>query len=259
MIEFLLSLSTWLGITVSMALATAAGLLVYGISNKLIARYENVELKDPTSSLFRVVGMLVSLMLSLAFAEVVLQQRAVENAVDREAIAIGDTFMDLRRFGVEKTRESQTILLDYTQVVIDDDWPALANDKLSDNTRALKQQLLDSVWNLEPATPAEEKLLSQILADIDVISEHRWIRLDNALSEPPVYIYAIIFGFLVTMACFGVYRPHTPLIALVSLYTVFIGLVLYLVLAISDPFRGGLTVDPVAFEHLIELLRAEFG
>ncbi len=259
MIEFLLSVSTWLGITVSMVLATSAGLLVYSISYKLIARYETGELKDPTSSLFRVVGMLVSLMLSLAFAEVVVEQRAVENAVEREAVAIFDTFKDLQRFGVERTRESQALLVDYTQAVIDDDWPALANDELGDHAGALKRQLSDSVWNLEPATLIEEKLWSQVLTDIDAISDYRWIRLDNALAEPPVYIYAIIFGFLVTMACFGAYRPQVPLVALVSLYTVFIGLVLYLILAVSDPFRGGLSVDPTPFEHLIKMLRAETG
>ena len=47
--------------------------MVYGISHKFIARYESGELKDPTSVLFRVVGMLVSLMLSLAFAEVIVE------------------------------------------------------------------------------------------------------------------------------------------------------------------------------------------
>ena len=259
MIESVLSVSTWLGITISMVLAAAAGLLVYGIAYKLIARYQTDELKDPTSSLFRVVGMLVSLMLSLAFAEVVVEHRAVENAVEREAVAIFDTFKDLKRFGVEKTRVSQTILVDYTQAVIDDDWPALANDELGDHAEALKSQLSDSVWNLEPATPLQEKLWSRILTDIDAISDYRWIRLDNALAEPPEYIYAIIFGFLVTMACFGAYRPQGPLVALVVLYTVFIGLVLYLIIAVSDPFRGGLSVDPTPLEHLIGVLRSETG
>ena len=148
---------------------------------------------------------------------------------------------------------------DYTQAVIDDDWPALANDRLGERAGALKRQLAESVWNLEPATPIQEKLWSQILTDIDAISDYRWIRLDNALAEPPVYIYAIIFGFLVTMACFGAYRPQLPLVALVSLYTVFIGLVLYLILAVSDPFRGGLAVGPATFEHLLQALRAEIG
>ena len=257
MIELLLAAPTWLGIIVSMVLATAAGLSVYGISHKLIAGYDSGELRDPTSSLFRVIGMLVSLMLSLAFADVIVKWRAVENAVEREAAAISDTFKDLQRFGFEATRKSQPILVDYTQAVIDDDWPALADDELGDHAGALKMQLTDSVYGLEPATPGQEKLWSQILTDIDTISDYRWIRLDNSLAEPPIYIFAIIFGFLLTMACFGAYRPQAPLVALVSFYTVFIGLVLYLILAVSDPFQGGVSIDPISFKYLVETLRAD--
>jgi len=259
MIEFLLSSSTLVGSIASMVIATLAGLVVYGISYKLISRYQSSDLKDPTSSLFRVVGMLVALMLSLAFAEVVVELRAIENAIEREAVAILDTFNDLRQFDNKGTTEIRTILLDYTQAVIDDEWSALSNDELSEQAGALKRQLVERVWNLEPATPVQEKLWSQILSDIDMISDFRLIRLDNALAEPPVYIYAIIFGFLVTMACFGAYRPQGPLVSLVSLYTLFIGLVLYLILAVSDPFQGGVGVDPTTFEHLVETLRVENG
>jgi ABC-type tungstate transport system substrate-binding protein len=115
------------------------------------------------------------------------------------------------------------------------------------------------VLALEPATSTQEQLLSLILADGDAISDYRLIRLDNALAQPPIYIYAIIFGFLITMACFGAYRPQAPLVALVTLYTVFVGLVLYLILAMSDPFQGGLGVDPTSLEHLVESLRSVNG
>jgi hypothetical protein len=116
-------------------------------------------------------------------------------------------------------------------------------------------QFEESVWELQPETPVQEKLWSQILADIDAISDHRMIRLENALGEPPIYIYVIIFGLLVTMACFGAYRPQGVLIVLVSLYTVFVGLVLYLILALSDPFQG-VGVEPTTFELLVEGMQA---
>ena len=259
MIDFLLSATTLVGIIASMILATLAGLVVYGISYKLISRYRSDDLKDPTSNLFRVVGMLVALMLSLAFAEVVVELRAVENAIEREAVAISDTFYDLQVFDDEGTREIRTILLDYTRSVIEDEWPALSNDELAERAGALKKQLLKRVLNLEPATPAEEKLWAQILVDTDTISDFRLIRLDNALAKPPIYVHVIIFGFLITMACFGTYRPQGPLVGLVSLYTCFIGMVLYLVLAVSDPFQGGFGVEPTTFEHLLKTLHIDNG
>ena len=99
--------------------------------------------------------------------------------------------------------------------------------------------------------------MSHILADIDTLSDYRVVRLDSALVKPPVFVYVIIFGFLVTMACFGAYRPQAPLVVLAFLYTVFVGLVLYLVLAMSDPFQGSFGVAPAPFEHLVETLQSE--
>lgn len=257
MIDFLLSLSTWAGSLFAMTMSTVLGLAVYLIAYKLISKYQTEELKDPTSSLFRVVGMLVGLMLSLAFAEVVVQLRAIENAIEREAVAISDTFDDLQRFDLEKTRIIRAILIDYTQAIIDDDWPALADDELGQLAADLNKQLQQSVMELEPATESQKQLWSRILNDLDAASDYRLIRLDNALAEPPVYLYVVFIGFLVTMACFGAYRPQGPLVVLVSMYTLFIGLVLYLILALSDPFQGGIGVDPTTFEHLVEEMRIE--
>ena len=71
MIEFLLLLPTWLGFATAMVITAMVGLVVYLVSHKLISNYQSYDLKDPTSSLFRVVGLLVSLMLALAFSAVV--------------------------------------------------------------------------------------------------------------------------------------------------------------------------------------------
>jgi len=240
-----------------MGFTAVTGFVVYGVSYKLISKYKREDMKEPTNNLFRVVGMLVSLMLALAFSEVMAEQRTIRNAVQRETVAISDIFEVLKLYDIEKTREIRTILVNYTQAVIDDDWPALANDKLGQRTGALKRQLREAVMNLEPATPAQKTLWSMIVADIDALSDYRITRLDAALADPPIYVKVIIFGFLVTMAFFGAYRPHASLIVLVTLYTVFVGLVLYLILALSDPFQGDISVAPTAFEYLVETLQSE--
>jgi hypothetical protein len=257
MIKLLLSLPTWAGCIVAMGFTTVAGFVVYLVFYKFISKYQRENMKEPTNNLFRVVGTLVSIMLALAFSEVIVELRTIRNSVQREAVAISDTFEVLKMFDIERTREIRAILVEYTQAVIDDDWPALANDKLGQRTGTLKKQLTEAVMSLEPATPAQEKLWSLIVADIDALSDHRVARLDAALADPPIYVKVIIFGFLVTMAFFGAYRPQAPLIVLVTLYTVFVGLVLYLVLALSDPFQGDISVAPTAFEHLVEALHSE--
>lgn len=255
MIEFVLSLPEGAGIAIAMVFATLLGLAVYIISHSLISKYQKEDLKDPMSSLFRVVGVLVGLMLSLAFADVIIQVTTIKKALEREAVAISDTFRDLKQFEPEKTRKTRSALIEYTRAVIDDDWPALADDRLGQRAGDLMVRLSEKIANLEPQTPVQKRVLSRIDADIDVISDARLIRLDNALAAPPVYIYVIIFGFLVTMACFGAYRPQAPLVVLVSLYTSFVGLVLYLILSLSDPFQGAFGVDPTTLEYILERMR----
>lgn len=259
MVETLLSLPDLVGGIIMMAVTTGVGLGVYVVSHSLISRYRTDDLKDPTSSLFRVVGMLVSLMLSLAFADVIVKLRAIENALGREVVAISDAFYDLQAFDIEKTRETRVLLIDYAQAVIDDDWPALADDRLSKRGNALKRQLAARVLEMKPATPVQEKIWALILTDVDAISDHRLTRLDAALAQPPIFVHIVVFGFLVTMACFGAYRPQGPLVGLISLYTLFIGFVLYLILSLSDPFQGAFGIAPTAFEHLLETLRADMG
>lgn len=256
MIEFILSLPTWIGCGFAMVSTTVLGLVVYVVSYKLIEKSKNVNLKEPINNLFRLVGILVSLMLSLAFGEVIAGWHAIKNAIDREAVAISDTYINLKYFDSEGTREIRAILIEYTQAVIDDDWPAMANDRLGQRTSALKRQFTEKVIELKPTNSIQKEIRSHILADIDTMSDYRLIRLNHSLAKPPVYILVIIFGFLVSMACFGAYQPHFPLIALVSLCTLFIGMVLYLILAMSDPFQGATIIDPTPFEYLIEALES---
>ena len=106
MLEFLLSQSTLVGIFISVSLATTVGLLTYVVAYKLIYRYQAQDLKDPTGQLFRMLGILVSLMLSLAFAEVIADMRDIEKAIEREVVTIADTFNDLYRYDADATQKS---------------------------------------------------------------------------------------------------------------------------------------------------------
>ena len=57
------------------------------------------------------------------------------------------------------------------------------------------------------------------------------------------------------MVCFGLYRPLGPLVVLVSLYVFFVGLVLYLILAFSDPFQGIPGVDTAPLDYPIDRMK----
>jgi hypothetical protein len=78
MIDVLISLPMWPGSLVAMGFTTVTGFVVYLVFYKLISKYKREDMKEPTNNLFRVVGMLVSLMLALAFSEVIVQQTVTQ-------------------------------------------------------------------------------------------------------------------------------------------------------------------------------------
>ena len=98
-------------------------------------------------------------MLSLAFAEILVDMRSIENAVEREAVAISDTFDDLQLFNNENARNIRITLVDYVQAIIDDDWPALSNDRLGQRAGELYKQLQKNVMELESATATQKHLM----------------------------------------------------------------------------------------------------
>ena len=257
MIDVILSLPTWLGCSVAMLTTTGAGFVVYLIFVKFIAKYKRYDLKDPINNVFRVVGLLVGLMLALTFSEVIHELKTIRRAVQQEAVAISDAFKVSELYDIDKTREIRATLVKYANAVANDEWLTLADDKLSQRVEALRKQVVEAVINLKPVNSNQEMLRSRIVADLDLLSDYRVTRLNGALAEPPFFIYIIIFGFLVTMACFGVYPPQTPLVVLILFYTVFIGLVLYFILQLSDPFQGDIGVYAHPFEYLVESLQSE--
>ena len=69
-------------------------------------------------------------------------------------------------------------------------------------------------------------------------------------------MYVLIFGVIVTMAFCGAYRPRAPLLMLVFSSSLFVGLALFLIVKLSDPFQGDIGIDPTVFEHLVETLQS---
>ena len=257
MTDLVLSLSPWAGCIFIVGFTTFLGLFIYLVSYNLISKYQSEGMKDSTTNVFRVVGMLVSLMLALSFSEVIIELRTIRKAIQSETVALSDIFTVLKLYDPEETEDIQTLVVEYAQAIIDDDWPAMADGRLDRRIGKIKTLMAKEVLNLKPTTPTKEKMVWYMVDDIDALSDHRIIRLDAALTQAPIYLYVIIFGFLVTMACFGVYRPQAPLIGLITFYTIFVGLVLYLILALSEPFQSGLGISPAPFEYLVETLQPQ--
>ena len=58
------------------------------------------------------------------------------------------------------------------------------------------------------------------------------------------------------MACFGNNKPDKALLTLVALYSSFVGLVLFLILALSDPIQGRFGVETTSYENVLQMMKS---
>ena len=90
---------------------------------------------------------------------------------------------------------------------------------------------------------------------MDSMSNHRMSRLLHAREQPPAVLAVFFFGYLGTMVLLGVYRPSRTVIGLMSIFTSFVGVVIYLILSMSALFQGTSAVNAAPFELVLEVIQ----
>jgi hypothetical protein len=91
-----------------------------------------------------------------------------------------------------------------------------------------------------------------VIADVDKVANFRVARLQQSRENPPFVLSVVFVGYLITMVYFGVYRPRRAFVALLSLYTAFVGIVIYLILLMGSPFDGAAILDSSPLQFILE-------
>jgi hypothetical protein len=151
----------------------------------------------------------------------------------------------------------QRLTREYAGVMIDSEWPAMARQQLSERSH----QIMAELWTILPATPAatpqQQAVVQQALADLSAMSEHRRIRVLESRSQLPNILWVVlIFGAILTVGAsclFGVedFKVHALQVGALSLT---ISIVLVAIADIDHPFDGIVHVTPTSFQYALETL-----
>jgi len=211
LLDALLNLPAFIGGLLLIGTHVGAGLVIYLVSHGVLFRNQENSLGDATRTMFLAVNLLFGLFLSLTLTDVVSDLSDIRDAVEREAVAISDVYNGLGRFDTDDAAQVQTRLIEYTETLIEEDWPSLANDTLSDKADVLLRDVVTSALALEADSRTEIRTWERISADLDLLSDYRLARLQHALAPPPFFLLVTIFGMIVVMVCMGLYPPsRTP-------------------------------------------------
>ena len=196
LVHWLLGLPIVAGGTIFAVAGVATGLTTYAGVRFAVGRQAVFENSNLALHLFRVVGTLLVLLLSLTFADVRIETGAIRNSVDTEAGLLGDVLKYLDAFDTPDSDAIIILILDYIDAVVEDEWEALQHGGIDTGVLELFREIEIAILNLEPTTPLQFELLPQMLDDMDDISSSRVIRLTKASRSVPVFLYVAFLAFL---------------------------------------------------------------
>lgn len=200
------------------------------------------------------IGGLHALILALVFADAQVSLVDLRKGVAEEATALNDIFYDLERYGTPRADQARTHVVAYTRAVVEEDWPLLRDQRLSDAAWRSWRSLYDEVLDLEPTSRRQEDLRRLLIDRVGAIADFREERRNGAgRSLSGVFWGVAGVGFLLVALPYFVFRPTPANLFLMSAFGVFNGLVMFMILATNDPFGQPVAIEPEPFRVLLSV------
>jgi hypothetical protein len=137
---------------------------------------------------------------------------------------------------------------DSKEVVIHEEWPQLAKRSLSQKAQKLFFEIEDGILAIKTESQYQQDLKTRLLKDIDEISDHRAARFFAGNLRLGWFIVVVMSGYLMStlLLCVSPVRPSS--LILISCYSIFIGLLLYSIVDLHQPYRGLTQVSVKPFQ-----------
>jgi hypothetical protein len=184
----------------------------------------------------------------------------VKEITEHEASTLAAFYRDVSAYPEPSRGLMRERIREYTHQIIHVSWPQQRRGMIPTEGVKTMDSLQSVLVRFEPVTEAQKGLAIETLASYDRMMEARRMRLDSVERKLPGILWLVIIlgAFISLISAF--YFPVTDERvhgAQVALLAGFIGLVIFLILALDRPYRGDLGLEPRPYEILYEQLMPE--
>jgi len=197
-------------------------------------------------------GLLVGLLAVAAYQNFA----GVSDIVTKEASSLAALYRDVEAYPQPIRGKLENDLRNYTRFVIDRAWPDQQKGIVPTEGTHRMTQIVDDLMSSEPAKKSEEIAQAEAYRQFNNYTELRRSRLANVNTGiPGVFWWVVALGAFITILLLAMLdmEIHVHLI-LTGLVSLFLGLVIFLIAAMDNPFRGEVSVGPDPFEAVYQSL-----
>ena len=254
----LVMLSPWLLFILINAVFIGTSVLILYIIRR-IAHYKiRQSHNDVIASIFNKAGTVFGIM--IAFVVVILWQdyhKAMDSALKEGTEAL-ELYRDLSLYPNQKQADSALkSLVHFAKLVIEDEYPAMANMRMSQTTEHAMNNLRNDIHNINPQKRQEQILYAKILNDLENLSNLRHERLSEMESSLPGIVWAaLIVGAFVAIlfsTLLGAERFWLHAL-LISMLAIILATAFYLIIELDYPFIGELCAKPTSYIKMLQTI-----
>ena len=249
---WLYDIPTWtLGVLI-IGVTMTVGLGGFGLLHRFFPGERSEESGNMAVSFIGIVCAFHSLLLAFSAVLVWEDFQDSEQAVAVEANTVDDIYRDLTIYGTPAARAAAQTLHDYVRVVLEEEWPLLADGKSSAQADKLLDEVFRRVGVIEPATPREQVIYGEIFRHLNELVNNRHERIHDAQSAMPPLFWAIV---LIATGLLVGYTGLLPLtrvnLSMVAGMSAAIGLIFFFIVAMDHPFAGETGVEPGPLKEVL--------
>ncbi len=182
---------------------------------------------------------------------------ASRNTTDHEANELAEIVWLAHQFTEPQRPQIQERTRSYAQVVVEEEWPLMAEGRSSPRAWALLDEIRGALKGFEPRTQAGQVHYQEGLDRIHDLADARRMRLAEVSEGIPAILWVVLgVGGLVTVNftyLFGLENTWSHRLMVAALAEL-IALVLFTIAALDYPFSGGARIGPGAFKLILNRL-----
>ena len=235
-------------IILALCLFAVIGLVV--VRRRVLPRLRvQAEDSDFTGAMLQSVMVFYGLAVALIAVSVWQTYSDTSKTVSEEATDLAALYRDVSSYPEAIRPQLQKELREYTQYTIQEAWPLQQRGIVPGAGVERLNRFQVILVSFEPATDGQKLLHAETLRAYHEMIKARRMRLDAVNTGLPAVMWAvIILGALIGLSASFFFRVEDPRLQgiQVLLLAVFIGLIIFMILAFDRPFRGDLRIraDP---------------
>jgi hypothetical protein len=218
---------------------------------------------DVAGFIYAALGVIYAVLLALVVIAVWQEFQVADETVEQEANATAEIAWLAHRLPEPQGTHIQELCRSYAEEVVHKEWPLMEQGEEPSMTQTqgtptgwtIIDDIRQDIQGFEPRTQADVELYAEGLDQVDALTDSRRMRLVASEEGVPGVLWAVlIFGRIATISftyLFGLESTWAHRLMVVTLAAI-IGLVLFTVGAMENPFSGGARIGTGAFDLILE-------